>query len=144
MATNERLCARSSLSPVCLPEETRLAQGTTEQVVRLFPEDDERQVIHVTEAGTRIGKSGDQFKITKRDGQVVTLPSRQVSQLVVHSFAQLSTQAIYFCAEQEVGVHFISGGGRYLGSLDTRQGSIQRRIQQYKALTDSEQCLKLA
>lgn len=144
VTTNERLCTRCSLSPVCLPEETRLAQGQTEQVVRLFPEDDERQVIHVTEAGTRIGKSGDQFKITKRDGQVVSLPSRQVSQLVVHSFAQLSTQAIYFCAEQEVGVHFISGGGRYLGSLDTRQGSIQRRIQQYKALTDPEQCLKLA
>jgi len=121
-----------------------LAQGQTDQVVRLFPEDDERQVIHVTEAGTRIGKSGDQIKITKRDGQVITLPSRQVSQLVVHSFAQLSTQAIYFCAEQEVGVHFISGGGRYLGSLDTRQGSIQRRVQQYKALTDPDQCLKLA
>jgi CRISPR-associated protein Cas1 len=99
VASNERLCARCSLAPVCLPEEARLAQGKTEHVVRLFPEDDERQVVHVTEAGTRIGKSGDQFKITKRDGKVVTLPSRQVSQLVVHSYAQLSTQAIYFCAE---------------------------------------------
>jgi CRISPR-associated protein Cas1 len=144
VATNERLCARCSLAPVCLPEEARLAQGQTEHVVRLFPEDDERQVVHVTEAGTRIGKSGDQFKITKRDGKVVTLPSRQVSQLVVHSYAQLSTQAIYFCAEQEVGIHFISGGGRYLASLDTRQGSIQRRVQQYKALSDPEQCLQLA
>ncbi|MBW4653194.1 MAG: type I-MYXAN CRISPR-associated endonuclease Cas1 [Kaiparowitsia implicata GSE-PSE-MK54-09C] len=144
VASNERLCARCSLAPVCLPEEARLAQGTSEQAVRLFPEDDERQVIHVTEAGTRIGKSGDQFKITKRDGKTVTLPSRQVSQLVVHSYAQLSTQAIYFCAEQEVGIHFISGGGRYLASLDTRQGSIQRRIKQYKALTNPEQCLQLA
>jgi CRISPR-associated protein Cas1 len=144
VATNERLCARCSLAPVCLPEEARLAQGQTEHVVRLFPEDDERQVVHVTEAGTRIGKSGDQFKITKRDGKVVTLPSRQVSQLVVHSYAQLSTQAIYFCAEQDVGIHFISGGGRYLASLDTRQGSIQRRVQQYKALSDPEQCLQLA
>jgi hypothetical protein len=27
-----------------------------------------------------------------------------------------------------VGVHLVSGGGRYLGSFDTRQGSIQRRI----------------
>ncbi|GJD21332.1 hypothetical protein RIVM261_062880 [Rivularia sp. IAM M-261] len=25
-------------------------------------------------------------------------------------------------------MHFISGGGRYLGSIDNRQGSIQRRI----------------
>jgi CRISP-associated protein Cas1 len=144
VATNERLCARCSLAPVCLPEEARLAQGHTEHVVRLFPEDDERQVVHVTEAGTRIGKSGDQFKITKRDGKTVTLPSRQVSQIVLHSYAQMSTQAIYFCAEQDVGIHFISGGGRYLASLDTRQGSIQRRVQQYKALSDPEQCLQLA
>lgn len=144
VATNERLCARCSLAPVCLPEEARLAQGKTEQVVRLFPEDDERQVVHVTEAGTRISKSGDQFKITKRNGQTTHLPSRQVSQIVVHSFAQLSTQAIYFCAEQEVGIHFISGGGRYLASLDTRQGSIQRRVQQYRALSDPAQVLQLA
>jgi CRISPR-associated protein Cas1 len=121
-----------------------LAQGQTEQPVRLFPEDDERKVIHITEEGTRIGKSGDQFKITKRNGASTVIPSRQVGQLVLHSYAQISTQAMYFCAEQEVGLHFISGGGRYLGSLDTRQGSIQRRIRQYSALTNPECCLQLA
>ena len=112
--------------------------------MRLFPEDDERKIIHVTEAGTRIGKSGEQFKITKREGGTTTIPSRQVGQLVLHSYVQISTQAMYFCAEQEVGLHLISGGGRYLGSLDTRQGSIQRRIGQYKALTDEALCLQLA
>jgi CRISPR-associated protein Cas1 len=144
VATNERLCARCSLAPVCLPEEARLAQGQTDHAVRLFPEDDERQIIHVTEAGTRIGKSGEQFKITKRTGDITTIPSRQVGQLVLHSYVQISTQAMYFCADQEVGLHLISGGGRYLGSLDTRQGSIQRRIGQYKALTDETLCLQLA
>ena len=144
ITTNERLCARCSLAPVCLPEETRLAQGETEQPVRLFPEDDERKIIHVTEAGTRIGKSGDQFKITKRSGAATVIPSRQVGQMVLHSYAQISTQAMYFCAEQEVGLHFVSGGGRYLGSFDTRRGSIQRRIRQYAALTNAEQCLQLA
>ncbi|MEM9007462.1 MAG: CRISPR-associated endonuclease Cas1, partial [Cyanobacteria bacterium P01_F01_bin.86] len=144
VTSNERLCTRCSLAPVCLPEETRLVQGDTEQAVRLFPEDDERKVIHVTEAGTCIGKSGDQFKITQRRGASTVIPSRQVGQLVLHSYAQISTQAMYFCAEREVGLHFISGGGRYLGSFDTRQGSIQRRIQQYEALTNSGTCLQLA
>ncbi|ASC71163.1 CRISPR-associated endonuclease Cas1 [Halomicronema hongdechloris C2206] len=144
VTSNERLCARCSLAPVCLPEETRLVQGQSHQPRRLFPEDDERKIIHVTEAGTRISKSGDQFKITKRDGDATAIPSRQVGQLVLHSYAQISTQAIYFCADQEVGLHFISGGGRYLGSFDTRQGSIQRRIRQYEALTQPEVCLKLA
>jgi len=144
VTSNERLCARCSLAPVCLPEETRLTQGQSHQPRRLFPEDDERKIIHITEAGTRISKSGDQFKITKRDGDTTALPSRQVGQLVLHSYAQISTQAIYFCADQEVGLHFISGGGRYLGSFDTRQGSIQRRIRQYDALSQPEVCLQLA
>ena len=141
---NERLCVRCSLAPVCLPEEARLAEGLTDRPQRLFPEDDERQIIHVTEAGTRIGKSGEQFKITPRQGSAVTLPSHQVGQLVLHSYAQISTQALHHCARSEVGVHFISGGGRYVGSLDTRQGSIQRRIRQYQALTDDGITLKLA
>lgn len=144
VTSNERLCVRCSLAPVCLPEEARLAKGQADYAVRLFPEDDERKVIHVTEAGTRIGKTGQQLKVTKRDGSVATVPAHQVGQLVLHSYVQLSTQALYFCGEQDIGVHFISGGGNYLGSLDSRQGSIQRRIGQYKALTDSEMCLKLA
>lgn len=96
VTANERLCVRCSLAPVCLPEEVRLAQGEKAYPVRLFPEDDDRQIIHVLEAGTSVGKSGEQLKITRKDRSVDTLPSRQVGQLVLHSYAQLSTQALYF------------------------------------------------
>jgi CRISPR-associated protein Cas1 len=143
ITSNERLCVRCSLAPVCLPEETRCAQDESHQPIRLFPEDDDRQVIHVLEAGTSVGKSGEQLKITKRDKSTTAIAARQVGQVVLHSYAQISTQALYFCAEQEIGIHFISGGGRYIGSVDARAGSIQRRIRQYKALSDPEFCLKL-
>ncbi|MBE9138188.1 type I-MYXAN CRISPR-associated endonuclease Cas1 [Nodosilinea sp. LEGE 07088] len=144
VADNANLCTCCSVAEACMPDATRLAQGTTDQPLKLFPQDDERQIIHVTEAGTSIGKSGDQFKITKRDGKTTLLPSRQVGQLVLHSYVQISTQAMYFCAEQGVGLHFISGRGQYQGSFDTRQGNIQRRVRQYQALTDTAQCLRLA
>lgn len=144
MTDNANRCTRCSVAEACMPDATRLAQGTTDQPLRLFPADDERQIIHVTEAGTAIGKSGDQFKITKRDGKTTLLPSRQVGQLVLHSYVQISTQAMYFCTEQGVGLHFISGRGQYQGSFDTRQGNIQRRVRQYQALTDPAQCLRLA
>ncbi len=141
---NERLCARCSLAPVCLPEEARLAHDQEWQPIRLFPKDDERQVIHVLEPGACVGRTGEQLKITRRNQPLETIPVRQVAQLVLHSFSQISTQALHFCTHQGIGVHFISGGGRYLGSFDTRQGSIQRRIRQYAALSNSETCLKLA
>jgi len=140
---NERLCARCSLAPVCLPEEARLAHDREWQPIRLFPEDDERQVIHVLEPGTSVGRTGEQIKITRRNQPVETIPAHQVGQLVLHSFSQISTQALHFCADQEIGVHFISGGGRYVGSFDARNGSIQRRIRQYAALTNSNTCLEL-
>ncbi|MBF2063537.1 MAG: type I-MYXAN CRISPR-associated endonuclease Cas1 [Calothrix sp. C42_A2020_038] len=141
---NERLCTRCSLAPVCLPEEARLAHEREWQPIRLFPEDDDRQIIHVLEPGTSVGRTGEQIKITRRNQPVEIIPARQIGQLVMHSFSQISTQALHFCREQEIGVHFISGGGRYLGSFDTRQGSIQRRIHQYTALSDANICLELA
>lgn len=141
---NERLCARCSLAPVCLPEEARLAHDREWQPIRLFPKDDERQVIHILEPGTRIGKTGEQLKITRRDQPIEKIPARQVGQVVLHSFSQISTQALHFCAGQAIGVHFVSGGGRYVGSFDNRQGSIQRRIRQFAALSKPETCLELA
>jgi CRISP-associated protein Cas1 len=144
VTTNERLCARCSLAPICLPEEARLAHDREWQPVRLFPEDDSRQVVHVLEPGTRVGRTGEQLKITARDNTKEVIPAHQVGQVVLHSFSQISTQALHFCADQEIGVHLVSGGGRYLGSFDTRQGSIQRRIRQYGALTQPEVCLELA
>jgi CRISPR-associated protein Cas1 len=141
---NERLCARCSLAPVCLPEEARLAHDREWQPIRLFPEDDERQCIHILEPGTRVGRSGSRLKITHKDQTEEFVAARQTGQVVLHSFSQISTQAIHFCAEEGIGVHFISGGGRYVGSMDARQGSIQRRIRQFQALTQPELCLQLA
>ncbi len=135
---------RCSLAPVCLPEEARLAQDPERAPLRLFPKDEERQIIHVMEPGTKVGKSGEEIKISPLNEPIKKIPARMVDQLVLHGFVQISTQALYLCAYQQIGVHFVSSGGRYMGSLDTRQGSIQRRIQQYKALTDPELCLRLA
>lgn len=144
VTVNERLCARCSLAPVCLPEEARLAHDREWEPVRLFPADDDRQVVHVLEPGSRVGRTGEQLKVARLNQPVELFPIRQVAQVVLHSYAQISTQALHFCADQGVGVHFISGGGRYLGSFDARQGSIQRRIRQYQALTDGAVCLRLA
>lgn len=141
---NERLCTRCSLSPVCLPEEARLAHNQEWQPIRLFPQDDEREIVHILEPGTRVGRTGEQIKITRKDRPIEKIPAQQVGQLVLHSFSQISTQALHFCAHQGIGIHFVSGGGRYVGSFDNRHGSIQRRIRQYEAFSNSDTCLSLA
>ena len=141
---NERLCTRCSLSPVCLPEEARLVHNQEYEPLRLFPQDDEREILHILEPGTRVGRTGEQIKITRKDKPLEKIPAQQVGQIVLHSFSQISTQALHFCTYKGIGIHFVSGGGRYIGSLDNRQGSIQRRIRQYEALSNTELCLSLA
>ena len=141
---NERLCTRCSLSPVCLPEEARLSHNKEQQPMRLFPKDDERQILHILEPGTRVGRTGEQLKITRRDRPLEKIAAQQVGQVVLHSFSQISTQALHFCTARGIGVHFVSGGGRYVGSLRGSDGSIQRRIRQYRALSDPHTCLELA
>ena len=141
---NERLCTRCSLSPVCLPEEARLFHNREYEPLRLFPQDDEREILHILEPGTRVGRTGEQIKITRKDKPLEKIPAQQIGQLVLHSFSQISTQALHFCTYKGIGVHFVSGGGRYIGSFDNKQGSIQRRIKQYEALNDSAFCLSLA
>src|SRR5262249_34742281 len=165
----EKLCAKCSLAPVCLPEEARLGDGATgrpgdgerreaeglsprrpvvpspsRKPLRLFPADDDRQSLHVVAQGARIGRKGDRLEITQPDELPELYPVNEVGQVVLHGFAQITTQALGFCSQNDIGVHWLTYGGRYLGAWSAGAGSVQRRIRQYKALTDSDFCLSLA
>jgi len=144
VADNERLCVRCSLAPVCLPEEARLAQHSDYKTIRLFPADDDRQVLHVLTPGAKIGRKGDQLEVTAKEAEPQRYPVQEVGQVVLHGFAQITTQALRLCAEREVGVHWVTMGGRYMGAWSAGAGPVQRRIRQYKALTDPAVCLRLA
>ncbi|MCA1849701.1 MAG: type I-MYXAN CRISPR-associated endonuclease Cas1, partial [Acidobacteria bacterium] len=162
VAENERLCVKCSLAPVCLPEEARLARQLSEtpgaqgreaagqaaaperQTLRLFPADDDRRTLHVLTQGARVGRKGDRFEVSAPDEAAQLHPVHEVGQVVLHGFAQITTQALRLCAEAEVGVHWLTTGGRYMGAWVAGLGSVQRRIRQYKALTDGETCLRLA
>jgi CRISPR-associated protein Cas1 len=164
VTANERLCAKCSLAPVCLPEEARLGntvaklqvdkersgsairnpQSAIKKPIRLFPADDDRQALHVTTQGARVGRKGDRIEVTAPEESPMLYPVHEVGQVVLHGFSQITTQALGFCAQNEIAVHWVTYGGRYLGSWSSGAGSVQRRIRQYQALTDTDFCLRLA
>jgi CRISP-associated protein Cas1 len=168
VVANEKLCAKCSLAPVCLPEEARLGEQASgkqgdgapsdkaavaenrsairspQPAIRLFPADDDRQSLHVVAQGARIGRKGDRLEITQPDEVPELYPVNEIGQVVLHGFAQITTQALGLCSQKEIGVHWLTYGGRYLGAWSSGAGSVQRRIRQYKALTDSDFCLSLA
>jgi CRISP-associated protein Cas1 len=149
---NERLCVKCSLAPVCLPEEARLALLLSElpaampevRQLKLFPADDDRRTLHVLTHGARIGRKGDRLEVSVTGEPPQLHPGQEIGQLVLHGFAQISTQALRFCGQQEIGVHWVTTGGQYMGAWVSGTGSVQRRIRQYRALTDQGLCLQLA
>ncbi|MBY0451048.1 MAG: type I-MYXAN CRISPR-associated endonuclease Cas1 [Cyanobacteria bacterium] len=143
---NEKLCATCALAPVCLPEESRLLERSEQKTRRFFPEDDSRQILHITSPEFKVGRSGHQVKITHVKGEQpdITVPINDIGQIVLHGFPQISTQTLAFCSEHDIGVHLISRGGKYIGSFQPGTSNVQRTIRQYKALTDSGFCTNLA
>jgi CRISPR-associated protein Cas1 len=140
---NERLCVSCSLAPLCLPEEERFAQGGAVPQ-RLFAPAHEGQTLHITEPGTRVGRAGEMLRIEPREGAPSLIPSAQVEEIALYGGAQISSQALAFCASQEIGVHWFSLGGFYLGSFSRGAGQVQRRLRQYEALRDPSLCEALA
>lgn len=147
VADNENLCARCSLAPVCLPEEERLlgadpdpiaddAEAELERPARLFPAHDDALILHVTEAGTRLGKRGEQILVSPREGPDVTYPAHTLSSLVLHGAVQISSQLLHYAASRGIAIHWLSAGGNYIGALAPAWG-VQRRLRQYRGLEDS-------
>ncbi len=163
VTTNERLCAKCSLAPACLPEEARRAAEFVQletltanddetapaeanlkskiqnpKLQRFFPADDKRHALHVITNGSRVGRSGDRIEVTNLDDTRERHPAQQIGQVVLHGFSQITTQALRLCAEKEIGVHWITQGGKYIGSFASGASGVQRRIRQYEALRDVE------
>jgi CRISPR-associated protein Cas1 len=145
VAENERLCVRCSLAPVCLPEEVRQAEHPDREPLRLFPPDRDGTSLHVVTPGASVGRSGETLVVKPPDGAPSSRhPIRELDSVLLHGYAQISTQAINLCGEHEVAVHWLTTAGRHTASLTATAGQVQRRVRQYRALADEPTCLRLA
>jgi CRISPR-associated protein Cas1 len=142
---NERLCVRCSLAPVCLPEEVRQADDPGHEPVRLYPPDRDGTTLHVVTPGASVGRDGESLVVRPPDGGPATRhPIREVGSLLLHGHAQITTQAIGLCVDHGVPVHWLSTSGHHTASLTATAGQVQRRVRQYRALSDEATCLRLA
>ena len=143
VSSNDRVCIRCSLGPICLPEEERLAVDPEWEPVRLFPPAPEGTVIHVLTHKSYVRRSGNTLRIEEDGQEKLVCPIQEVRAVVLHGNAQITTQAIQLCASHDIPIHWLSTGGRYVGGLALGVSPVQRRIRQYKALCDPEQCISL-
>jgi len=145
VAENERLCVRCSLAPICLPEEVRQADDPEHDPVRLFPPERDGTTLHVLMPGTSVGRSAETLVVKPPDGaSPIKHAIRQVDSVLLHGYAQITTQALNLCVDRNVPVHWLTTSGRHTASLTAGAGQVQRRLRQYQALADESTCLRLA
>ena len=142
---NERLCVRCSLAPVCLPEEVRQSENPDREPIRLFPPDRDGTSLHVVTPGASVGRSGETLVVKPPDGAPPTKhPTREIDSLLIHGYVQVTTQALNLCVDRGIPVHWLTTSGKHTASLTATAGQVQRRVRQYRALSDETTCLRLA
>lgn len=159
ITSNENLCARCSLAPVCLPEEERLQETIqtdepdnlsqlNHSTPKLFPSHRQKQTLHICVNKARVGRSGESIIVTSEDESKKdtkqSIPIQEVDSVVIHGYAQISTQAIHLCAYHGVAIQWMTYGGRYAAGTTSSSGRVQQRIRQYAALHDEATRLRLA
>lgn len=144
IAQNERLCSRCSLAPVCLPEEERLITEGKEDLPRYFPPDRDQIDLHILQHGSTIRRSSGSFVLENKEGESEVMPSESVGSITIHGHSQITTQAIHLASMKGIHIHWITSGGKYLGSLVQSTGGTQRRLRQYNGLTDQDLALRLS
>jgi CRISP-associated protein Cas1 len=144
VTSNDRLCIKCSLAPLCLPEEERVVDDNNWDAIRLFPPGRDKLTLHITEPGTHVSRSGDTIKVYTPSGTKNVFPMNDIQSIVIHGFCQITTQALHACSWKKISIHYLSGSGRYISGILNSSGNIQRKIRQYKSLTDEKFCLELA
>jgi len=145
---NSRLCLRCSLAPVCLPEENRISRKEEKEAIRLFPSARDKQTIHISHFSADIGRKGGALtvQIPTLDGGigVEVIPIQDIESIVLHGSVQISAQVLALVSRSMIPVHWFTGGGAYVGTLNNSGLSLKRRLLQFETLRDPTTCLKLS
>ena len=148
-------CFGCSLAPVCLPEETLYQTGQqprTEEantppvgLTRVIPQSDDGAVLYVQEPGSHVGKRSEHL-IVRKDGQEISrVPMHAIRQLVVFGNVQVSTQALETLVQNEIGVAYVTGHGRFIGNFTPAiTKNVGLRESQFRRFADADECLTLS
>jgi CRISP-associated protein Cas1 len=149
-------CARCSLAPVCLPDETRMLAGqpdlapaqqppASEPPRRLMAARDDSRALYLNTQGYRVGCKDEVLQVKERDRVVEEIRMRDLSHVALFGNIQITTQALQSLCELEVPVTYFSMGGWFYGI--TRGHGLKNvflRLEQFRQARDPAACLALA
>lgn len=124
-------CPRCSLVGICLPDETNLLAGRSEEEPRrLVPRDHAARPLYVSEQGTTVGTRGGRLTVRRKDAITDELRWLDVSQVNVFGQVQVTTGALRECFRRQVPVCWFTHGGWFQGmahGLPSKHVELRRR-----------------
>ena len=103
------------------------------------------RTLYLLQHGQVLGKESERLIVRQEQKIVREIPAIKVDQIMVYGNAQITTQAMQFCLQEQIPIYLLSGQGHYYGvidSFDTEPVLLQR--EQFLRADDSAFCLKLA
>lgn len=138
-------CPRCSLIGICLPDEVRFLTHAHVTPRPIYPAVEERLPLYIQSPQAWVRKDGDVLVIEEKKQAVARARLGEVSQVVVHGYAALTTPALHECFRREIPVSYHTYGGWFLGhTVGTGHRNIDTRIHQFRAADDADACLRLA
>lgn len=142
---NDSRCDDCSLSAICLPEEVNFLKQKARSVRPLWASHEEGHPLHVTEAGSKVGISGDELTVTLHKEMVGKARLMETSQINLHGNVQISTQALRACARVGIPVAYFSYGNWFTASLQgLPHKNVELRQCQFRAAFNPIESVRLA
>lgn len=149
-------CLRCSLAPVCLPDETRYLQDSSETPAseeeplaaplrRLIAPREETRPLYLSTQGLRVGISDENLQVREKKTLREEVRLRDLCHVALFGNVQLSTQAIQGLCYRDIPISYFSTGGWFYGI--TRGHDLRNvflRIEQFRTAADPLASLALA
>lgn len=101
-------------------------------------------VLYVTDADAYLAVEGQAIQIRKEEKTVLKLPLLNLESIVCFNYPGVSPALMRACCENNVGLCFLSPGGRFLGRVSGEvRGNVLLRKKQYQISEDTPESVKI-
>ncbi len=139
-------CVGCSLAEICLPDETLLLSGHTQDAPRLLaPGRDDAGVLYVTGQGTRVGRSGGDLTVKPLDQAEVRVHLKDVAHVALFGNVQVTAQALADLTSEGRTVAYYTRSGWFRAMAhDFSMPNVLARVKQFAAAADPAERLRYA
>jgi len=101
-------------------------------------------VLYITDQDAYLTLDGQAVQVKKEDKTVLKLPLLNLENIVCFNYPGVSPALMRACCERDIGLSFLSPGGRFLGRVSGEiRGNVLLRKKQYRISDDSSESVKI-